>query len=57
LRWVVDLDSADPAIGTPERPTVSVEAGSRRVVTARSFVALRRTERVPTRKHPSRRKS
>jgi isoamylase len=56
-RWVVELDSTDPSIGTPERPTVSADAGSKRRVTARSLMVLRRTERTPTRRHPSRRKA
>jgi glycogen operon protein len=56
VRWVVDLDSADPLAGTVERPTVSEDAGGTRLVTARSLTVLRRTERVQARKHPSRRK-
>jgi isoamylase len=56
-RWVVELDSTDPAVGTPERPTVSADAGSKRRVSARSLMVLRRTERTPTRRHPSRRKA
>ena len=53
--WVVDLDSADPHVGTPDRPTLYGRAGDPIIVTSRSLQVLRRTESAPSDAHPAKR--
>jgi isoamylase len=54
-RWVVDLDTEDPLVGTSERPTRGIAAGARCSVQPRSMKVLRRTERTAAERHPTRR--
>ena len=56
VRWVVDLDTADPLAGTSERTTVAFTPNAKFTVPARSMLVLRRTEAVAKDKHPSARR-
>jgi glycogen operon protein len=56
-RWVVELDSADPLIGTAERTSRFVAADETLPVTSRSIVLLRRTNADSIDHHPTRRGS
>ncbi|MDJ0770013.1 MAG: glycogen debranching protein GlgX [Ilumatobacter sp.] len=51
--WIVEVDSADPDAGTPERPSHYCAAGSAIDVTSRSLVLLRQTDDVPVPTHPA----
>ena len=54
-RWVVDLDSADPAAGTLEQPSRFLDAESATTITNRSIMVLRRLDEIPSPAHPARR--
>ncbi|CAN5356612.1 hypothetical protein BH23ACT3_BH23ACT3_16020 [soil metagenome] len=52
-RWIVDLDTEDPGVGTFDRPSIGVEAGGSLTVTARSLLVLRRTALTVSESHPA----
>ena len=52
-RWIVDLDTDDPGVGTVDRPSVGIEAGEEIVVVSRSVLVLRRTARTVSNDHPA----
>ncbi|HEY5664975.1 MAG TPA: glycogen debranching protein GlgX [Ilumatobacter sp.] len=54
-RWVVDLSTADPDAGTPERPSVSYAADTCLDVAQRSLVVLRQSPSGRPVSHPARR--
>ncbi len=52
-RWIIDLDTEDPGVGTNDRPSIGVEAGGTLTVTSRSLLVLRRTARTLSESHPA----
>jgi isoamylase len=52
-RWVTTLDTADPSIGTSERPSRACGAGSTLIVMNRSLIVLCRTPLTPSGAHPT----
>jgi glycogen operon protein len=52
-RWVVELDTADPATGTADRPSRYVDAAGSIPVSSRSLVLLRASDSAPATTHPA----